>query len=70
MSVSSGQGRLGKAIKDLQSEFAELRRYWNDDVVEQFEKNHLAPLVLTGRSAVEAMGHIEHLLLKMKRDCE
>lgn len=70
MSASSGQGRLGKAIKDLKADFAELRRYWNDDVADQFEKNHLDPLVLTGRSAVEAMGHIEHLLLKMKRDCE
>lgn len=70
MSVSSGQGRLGKAIKDLEADFAEVRRYWNDDVADQFEKNHLAPLVLTGRSAVEAMGHIEQLLLKMKRDCQ
>lgn len=57
-------------MKDLQADFAEVKRYWNDDVAEQFEKNHVRPLVLTGRSAVEAMGHIEHLLLKMKRDCE
>lgn len=70
MSVSSGQGRLGKAIKDLKADFAEVKQYWNDDVVAAFEKNHLAPLILTGRTAVEAMGHIEHLLLKMKRDCE
>ncbi|HPF39304.1 MAG TPA: hypothetical protein P5081_01070 [Phycisphaerae bacterium] len=70
MSVSSGQGRLGKAIKDLQADYADLRRYWNDDVAEQFEKNHLRPLFLTGKSAIEAMGHIEHLLIKMRRDCE
>jgi hypothetical protein len=70
VSVSSGQGRLGKAIKELQADFADLKRYWNDDVADAFEKNHIAPLVLNGRAAVEAMGHIEHLLLKMKRDCE
>ncbi len=70
MSISAGQGRLAKGLKALRADFAELRRYWNDEVAEQFARNHIDPLALTTRGSIESMGQMGQLLDKMRRECE
>lgn len=70
MSVSVGQSRLAKVMKELRADFAEVRRYWSDEVAEQFEKNHIEPLALTTRNAVESLGQMGQILDKMKRECQ
>ncbi len=70
MSIAAGQGKLTRAIKNLELNWREAQAQWNDDVARRLGADHVEPLANDSRAAIEAIGQMGQSLLKMKKDCE
>lgn len=70
MGVYEGRGTLGKAIKQLESRWAEAKLSWDDPRSREFEERFLAPLTMDLRNAVSAMDQMAVLLTRVRQECE
>jgi len=70
MSIAAGQGKLTRAVKDLQVSWRETQTHWTDDVARRLDSEHIEPLTADARGAIEAIGQMGQSLLNMKKDCE
>ncbi len=70
MSIETGQSVLNHALKELHARWAVARESWRDETSRAFEANHLDPLEVNTRKAVEAMSQMATILHRLRRDCE
>ena len=70
MSIAAGQGKLTRALKNLELNWRETQAHWNDDVSRRVEADHIQPLAADTRASIEAIGQMGQSLLTMKKDCE
>jgi hypothetical protein len=70
MGVYEGRGTLSKALKQLQTQWAETKASWDDPRSRELEPRVLLPLELDLRSAVSAMDQIAVLLTRVRHECE
>ena len=70
MSIAAGQGKLTRAVKELQVSWRETQANWHDNVSRRLESDHLEPLAADTRAAIEAIGQMGQSLMSMKKDCE
>lgn len=69
MSVNAGMGKIKRACTDLQVRWNEAKVLWRDPNSQQFEDQFLEPLLAVLRTAEKAMGHMDDVLSKARRDC-
>ncbi len=70
MSVTSGQGNLRQAGKDLRARWLDTKAAWHDQNSRRFEEEYLVPLLGRLRTVELAMGHMATVLRKVRGDCE
>lgn len=70
MSVKASKGKLEKSTKNLLVAWDETKESWRDAKAHEFEKHYIADLTDTVIAASRAMGKIDDLLAKLKKDCE
>ena len=68
--MSAQSGRLQHGIKNLRDHWELARETWDDQVAQDFEKNHLMPMDQLGRSAIIGMDKLADILAKLKKACE
>lgn len=69
MSVSSGQAKVNRALKDLLERWDDTEPVWRDVMRGKFEEKHVAPLKPQVRAADSAMTNMATLLHQIRRDC-
>jgi len=69
MSVNAGHGKLRRASKGFVTRWQATKALWRDENRERFEENYITPLLLRLRAVEMAMGHMETVLNKVRRDC-
>lgn len=67
--MSEGSTKLQYALKSLRLKWDETKETWTDQVRQDFERKHLAPLDTQVSSTIRAMDHIAEIIGKMRRDC-
>ena len=70
MSLAESRGQLGKAIKDMNNRWLEVRSSWQDAQADHFERQYLFVLEADLRRALAAMDHMNVVLTKIEKDCE
>jgi hypothetical protein len=70
MGVYEGRGTLSKALKQLETQWAEAKASWDDPRSREFEERFLMTLELDLRSAVSAMDQMAVLLSRIRQECE
>lgn len=70
MSVTSGQGNLRQASKDLRVRWTDTKAAWHDQNSRRFEEKYLVPLLGRLRTVELAMGQMATVLRKVRGDCE
>lgn len=68
--LETGASRIRRALEELQLAWADASSDWNDDVSHAFEQQHLEPLVPIVKTALDAVGRMDHLLREAQRDCQ
>ena len=69
MSVNAGYAKLKQAAKLLQRHWNETRMIWRDENSRHFEENCLQPMFTSIRTAEKALGHMDDIMAKVRRDC-
>lgn len=70
MSASGSKGLLLDATRQLQARWSETRATWRDHKAAEFEEAYLASLTANVHSALRVIDELEHLLQKVRSDCE
>lgn len=70
MGLYEGRGTLAKALKTLETRWAETVAEWDDVRAREFEARYLAPLRSELINAVSAMDHMAVLMSKIQKECE
>lgn len=68
--LSSGAGRIRRALEHLELAWAEANAEWNDEVSRAFQEQHLEPMIPVVKTALDAIGRMDLLLREAQRDCE
>jgi len=68
-SLSDSQSLLKKAMKDLESQWANAGTAWNDKAREEFDKEHLEPFRVAVANAGHGMSNIDQLLRRVIQEC-
>ncbi len=69
MSVSVGQAKLQRALKDLHAAWGRVRPSWRDEVARSFEGEVVAELDHRVRGALGGMQQMQEVLQRARRDC-
>jgi hypothetical protein len=69
MSVNDGIGGLNKALRNLHIAWDRTADGWQDHLRPQFEADHLEPMVVDAKAAVNAMNRLAELFARVRRDC-
>lgn len=69
MGMYESRGQIGKAMKDLQAKWADVKMTWDDSNSAFFEKTHIEAWEADARNAVGAMDHASQVLSQIRRDC-
>jgi hypothetical protein len=67
--LSSAQGRLSLAIKNLTPRWEDTKAIWKDGVARAFEKNHYDELAQKSVTAIAAMQRLGTIMHQVYRDC-
>ena len=70
MGVYEARAQLGKALKQLMANWAEVKGSWDDPVSRAFERKYLQTLEADMKMAVGGMDHMSLLLSQINRDCD
>ncbi len=70
MSAHAGQAKLNDAMKKLTVQWRRVRSQWRDEAGRHFEIDHLEPMQVDVRKALEAMSTLVTTLDKARRECE
>ncbi|HVT90093.1 MAG TPA: hypothetical protein VHD56_14665 [Tepidisphaeraceae bacterium] len=70
MGVYEGRGTLAKALKQLETRWAETRFSWDDARAREFEQRFLVPLRGDMMTAVTAMDQMAGLMTRIRHECE
>lgn len=70
MSIGTGHEKLKRVNRELLAEWDLVSRTWRDEVSRRFEKEHLEMILTRLREAGEAMGHMDGMIQRARRDCE
>jgi len=68
--MSSHSARLQHALKDLREKWSITTDYWTDQVAQDFEKNHIAPVEGLAKRAMVGMDKLSESLAKIRKACE
>ncbi|MEK7465963.1 MAG: hypothetical protein AAB074_00995 [Planctomycetota bacterium] len=60
---------MAKALKDLQAQWEQTRTVWNDDARNDFERDYLAGLFPSMKTATTAIQRIEEVLRRARKEC-
>ncbi len=69
MSVSTGRARLFDAYKKLRQHWQRTSETWRDETHAEFERHYMDLLDKQVRTAMNAMGQIDEVLAKIRREC-
>ena len=69
MSVGDGTALLHNAFKKFHERWDDTRDAWSDAARERFEKEHLEPVAAEVKQALTALGMLEEMVTRMRRDC-
>jgi len=67
---STPTARLRQAMKDLQITRSQIAEIWSDDTHRRFEEEFLAPLEISMRRTLAAVGELAEVTARAQRDCE
>jgi hypothetical protein len=70
MNLSGSKGRLSALTKQILLEWRETRNYWRDAKSEEFERQHMADLMVSMDRALVIVDKLDELLKKVRSDCE
>ncbi len=68
--MSAHSARLQHAMKDLRDKWDVTTQAWDDQVAQDFEKNHLAPLEGLVKRTVVGMDKLSESLAKIRKAME
>lgn len=68
--MSAHSARLQHAMKDLRDKWDVTLETWEDQVAQDFEKNHLAPLEGLVKRNIVGMDKLSEALGKIRRACD
>ena len=68
--MSAHSARLQHAMKDLRDKWDVTLEYWDDQVAQDFEKNHLAPLEGLVKRNITGMDKLSEALGKIRKACD
>ncbi|HLX64347.1 MAG TPA: hypothetical protein VKX17_23945 [Planctomycetota bacterium] len=68
-SSSDSESLLRKAIDDLKRQWLNSADSWKDKARDDFEKEHLEPLLNAAENAARAMRNLDGLMREVVRDC-
>jgi hypothetical protein len=57
-------------MKDLRDKWGDTKEYWDDQVAQDFEKNHIAPLEGLVKRNIVGMDKLAEALGKIRRACD
>jgi hypothetical protein len=69
MSVSTGRARLFDAYKKLRQHWQRTGETWRDETKADFERQYMDTIDKQVRTAMNAMGQIEEVIAKVRREC-
>jgi hypothetical protein len=67
--MSDGASKLSYAVKNLRRKWDEIESHWKDAVRDDFESRHINPMINQVTVTSRAMGTLEEVIQKMRRDC-
>jgi hypothetical protein len=68
--MTGSQNRLAGLTKELRTEWAQTKYYWNDAKSAEFEKRFLDELFAGVNQAINHIDTFERILTKIHDDCE
>lgn len=70
MALTECSNQLVKASKDLIHHWRNVQGVWSDQQSKDFEQQVVVPIEQDVRSALDAMNHMNQVLMKIQNDCE
>jgi hypothetical protein len=70
MSTKGSASTLAQSLKELSIEWQQTKAYWRDAKCQEFERKYINDLPTHVTRAIEAIGEIDVLLRKVRKDCE
>lgn len=70
MSVSSANGKLKRASKQLLARWSSTKLSWRDENCAKFEEKYIDLLSAKLRTAQETLGHMDTVLARVRQDCQ
>ena len=70
MSLKASKAKLSRATKDISARWDETRATWRDQKAQQFEAKFITPLPDSISSAIAIIDELDHVLNKIKKNCE
>jgi hypothetical protein len=70
MSLSANRSRLTALTRELSAHWEDTKTYWRDSKSLEFEQQYLQNLSAQIDKTVTALEKLDHLLTKVRKDCE
>ena len=68
--MSAGGTRLTALTKELWTQWHQTKESWHDAKTEEFERRFLSELFSSVDKAAHVIEQLDHLIAKIKKDCE
>ncbi len=67
--LSTPAARIHSALENLQVAWATVSEHWNDANSRSFEEEHLYPLAMTVKIALDAVGRMDEIVHHAEKAC-
>jgi hypothetical protein len=70
MSLNASRARLQALTKQIASDWARTREHWRDTKADEFEARYMDDLLARVTGSMAHFETLEHVLAKIRHDCE
>jgi hypothetical protein len=68
--LHTGAARLHEALELLEDAWGAAKVHWDDGTSQNFQENHLDPIVPKIRATLDAVNRLAEVLARAQRECE